>query len=107
MSFCRMQSAEGLININDYFPFLTSMGMDVILVIENMNKIVLTKRSKQLINMKEDKWHLSMNEVRGCYWVQPWIDPDGAVGEIAAEDLDLQFYWDMVREKEKIWKKQR
>lgn len=57
-----IEPVDGLRNINDYFPFLTSMGMDVILVIENMNKIVLTKRSKQLINMKEDQWHLSMNE---------------------------------------------
>ena len=57
-----IEPVDGLRNINDYFPFLTSMGMDVILAIENMNKIVLTKRSKQLINMKEDQWHLSMNE---------------------------------------------
>lgn len=48
--------------LNTYYPFLTSMGMNVLLIIENKQKVVLTKRSKQLINMKMDQWHLSMNE---------------------------------------------
>lgn len=58
----KLSSPDGLENINDYYPFLTSMGMNVLLVIENRKKVVLTKRSKQLINMEEDQWHLSMNE---------------------------------------------
>ena len=53
---------EGMNDINKYYPFLTSLGMDVLLVIENKEKVVLAKRSKKLINMKEDQWHLSMNE---------------------------------------------
>ena len=53
---------EGVNDINKYYPFLTSLGMDVLLVIENKEKVVLAKRSKKLINMKEDQWHLSMNE---------------------------------------------
>lgn len=58
----KIQPPDGWENINDYYPFLTSMGMNVLLVIENKKKIVITKRSKRLINMTEDQWHLSMNE---------------------------------------------
>ncbi len=48
--------------INALYPFLTSIGMDVILIIEKKQIVVLTKRSEGLINMQNDQWHLSMNE---------------------------------------------
>lgn len=52
----------GLDEINRYFPFMTSMGMDVLLIIEARTKIVLVKRSRKLINMDRDLWHVSANE---------------------------------------------
>ncbi len=48
--------------LNKYYPFLTSIGVNILLVIENKSKIVLAKRSKRLINMSEDQWHMSANE---------------------------------------------
>ena len=87
----RISSPSGLENLNSYFPFLTSLGMDVLLIIENKKKVVLTKRSKQLINMNIDRWHVSMNEAisitdlsMGC------ISLNGCVSRGLSEELGLQ-----------------
>jgi hypothetical protein len=51
--------------VNKYYAFATSFGMDTILYLEDekpSHQIVLTKRSKYLYNMNKDQWHLSMNE---------------------------------------------
>lgn len=42
--------------------FLTSMGMNVLLILEDENVIVFGKRLGSLINMDKDRWHVSMNE---------------------------------------------
>lgn len=42
--------------------FLTSMGMNILLILEDENVIVFGKRSGNLINMDKDRWHVSVNE---------------------------------------------
>lgn len=42
--------------------FLTAIGMDVLIILEDEESIVFAKRSGNLINMTQDKWHVSMNE---------------------------------------------
>ncbi len=89
----RISPPGGLINLNSYFPFLTSMGMDVLLVIENKRKVVLTKRSKQLINMKKDQWHVSMNEAISITDLNMGsISLNGCVSRGLCEELGLQVY---------------
>ena len=81
---------DGLRNINLYYPFLTAVGMDVVLVIENMNKVVVTKRSRQLINMTEDQWHLSMNEAISITDLHfEAIDLEGCVRRGLREELGI------------------
>lgn len=52
--------------LKKYYPFLTSFGIDSLLIREDENNhekyIVMMKRSKTLPNMTEDRWHVSMNE---------------------------------------------
>lgn len=48
--------------LNKIYPFLTAIGMNVILIFADGSKIVLVKRSKELFNMTEDQWHVTMNE---------------------------------------------
>lgn len=48
-----------------YYPFLTSFGIDSLLILSPPNEaenIVVVKRSKYMANMKKDMWHVSMNE---------------------------------------------
>lgn len=54
-------SLEGL---NKVYPFLTSMGLNILLVLEEEGKesVILVERSSRLFNMIEKKWHVSMNE---------------------------------------------
>lgn len=88
----KLTSPDGLENINDYYPFLTSMGMNVLLVIENRKKVVLTKRSKRLINMEEDQWHLSMNEgISITDLLIDGIDLEGCVRRGLKEELGLDY----------------
>lgn len=50
-------------DMNALYPFLTSLGLDILLVIQNGEYVVLTKRSKKLFNMKDvSEWHMSVNE---------------------------------------------
>lgn len=77
-------------DINNYYPFLTSMGMDVLLMIENGSKVVVTKRSKKLINMEDDKWHLSANEAISITdLLYGGIDLEGCVKRGLKEELGL------------------
>ncbi len=86
----QIQSPEGMRNVNAFYPFLTSMGMNVLLVIEKQDKIVLAKRSKQLINMKEDQWHLSVNEAISITDLSCGrIDLEGCVRRGFMEELGL------------------
>lgn len=86
----KINAPDGWENINDYYPFLTSMGMNVLLVIENRRKIVITKRSKRLINMTEDQWHLSMNEAVSVTDLSiAEIDLKGCVSRGLKEELGL------------------
>lgn len=50
--------------LNQYYPFLTSFGMNSLLrVVNNENQyIALVKRSKETSNMVNEQWHVSMNE---------------------------------------------
>lgn len=58
----KIEPPKNIRDVNRLYPFLTSIGMDVLLVINDGSSIVLTKRSEKLFNMEKDKWHLSMNE---------------------------------------------
>ena len=51
-------------DLNQYYPFLTSFGMNSLLrVVNNENQyIALVKRSKETSNMVNEQWHVSMNE---------------------------------------------
>lgn len=49
-------------SINKYYYFLTSMGMDALVIIKSEKIIPLGIRSAQLINMDKDRVHLTMNE---------------------------------------------
>ena len=52
-------------DIVKYYPFLTSFGIDSLLILSPPNEarnIVVVKRSKYMANMKKDMWHVSMNE---------------------------------------------
>lgn len=51
-----------MISYNKMRYFLTSMGMNVLLILEDENKVVFAKRSGALINMSNSLWHDSMNE---------------------------------------------
>jgi len=86
-----LRSPEGVHDINQYYPFLTSLGMNVIMVIENKKKIVLTKRSKKLINMTDDLWHLSMNEAISITDIRyGQIDLDDCVRRGLVEELGIK-----------------
>ena len=59
--FSRVEDVE----FDKYYPFLTSFGIDSLLIVRNSKKIpyiFLAKRSKYLNNMNTDLWHVSMNE---------------------------------------------
>ncbi len=58
----KITAPSSLSELNRYYPFLTSIGMDVLLLIDFGQDLVLAKRSKKLFNMVENRWHLSMNE---------------------------------------------
>jgi len=47
---------------NDFNYFLTSIGLNLIVLLEDENLVVFTKRSGNLLNMSKDTWHVTMNE---------------------------------------------
>lgn len=51
-------------DVNQYYPFLTSFGVNSFLRIldKDNHYIVLVKRSKETSNMVREQWHVSMNE---------------------------------------------
>ncbi len=52
-------------DIIKFYPFLTSFGIDSLLMLSpqtGMESLVVVKRSKYMANMDKDRWHVSMNE---------------------------------------------
>lgn len=45
-----------------YNYFLTSIGMNLIVLLEDEILVIFTKRSGNLLNMSKDAWHVTMNE---------------------------------------------
>jgi len=61
----QIASVNELYDINRYFPFLTSLGVNSLLLIESEEfgrAIVLSNRTKTSANMSDEQWHVSMNE---------------------------------------------
>lgn len=50
--------------LNKVYPFLTSIGLNLLLIIEEEGKpyVILVERSSRLFNMTEKLWHVSVNE---------------------------------------------
>ncbi len=51
-----------LIELNKYNYYLTSMGMNILIYLEDENLILILKRSTQLLNTDKERWHMSVNE---------------------------------------------
>lgn len=57
-----ISKSREIADLNRFYPFLTSFGLNSLLILQDLEKIVLVNRSKQIANMKEEQWHVSMNE---------------------------------------------
>ncbi|MBR5066725.1 MAG: hypothetical protein IKX08_03660 [Lachnospiraceae bacterium] len=59
----RLKIKERLTELSRYHYYLSSMGMDILLYLEDEDVILMLKRSKNLFCMQEnDMWHMSVNE---------------------------------------------
>lgn len=93
----KIKAPRDIRDINELYPFLTGIGMDVIVVINDRQDIVLTKRSEELINMDKSKWHLTMNEAISITdVVNDRIILDQCVKRGLEEELGIVYeYYDM------------
>ena len=60
-----ISKVKSISELNKYFPFLTSFGVNTILTLDSsgIEEIVLAKRSRNISNMiDKDLWHVTMNE---------------------------------------------
>lgn len=64
-AYTHISSINEINDINRYYPLMTSLGVNSLLLLESENfgrAIVLSKRTKTSANMSYEQWHVSMNE---------------------------------------------
>ena len=53
---------DKLDDLNRYTYFLTSLGMDILIYLEDEDVILMLKRSEKVIGNNKPRWHMSVNE---------------------------------------------